>query len=44
VAKLLDKAGATVLGFQRIELGEGIEKKSENFVEEVMAQAQAQGK
>ncbi len=40
VAKLLEKAGATVLSFQRIELGEGIEKKSENFVEEVMAQAQ----
>ena len=44
VAKLLEKAGATVLSFQRMELGEGIEKKSENFVEEVMAQAQAQGK
>lgn len=44
VAKLLDKAAATVLSFQRMELGEGIEKKSENFVEEVMAQAQAQGK
>jgi len=44
VAKLLEKAGATVLSFQRVELGEGIEKKSENFVEEVMAQAQAQGK
>ncbi|HEY9199670.1 MAG TPA: translation elongation factor Ts [Gammaproteobacteria bacterium] len=44
VDKLLSKAGATVLSFQRMELGEGIEKKSENFVEEVMAQAQAQGK
>ena len=44
VSKLLEKAGATVLSFQRMELGEGIEKKSENFVEEVMAQAQAQGK
>jgi len=44
VAKLLENAVATVLGFQRVELGEGIEKKSENFVEEVMAQAQAQGK
>jgi elongation factor Ts len=44
VAKLLEKAGATVLSFQRVELGEGIEKKTENFVEEVMAQAQAQGK
>jgi elongation factor Ts len=39
VSKLLSKAGATVLGFQRMELGEGIEKKTENFAEEVMAQA-----
>lgn len=44
VAKLLEKAAATVLSFQRMELGEGIEKKSEDFVAEVMAQAQAQGK
>jgi elongation factor Ts len=40
VAKLLEKAAATVLSFQRMELGEGIEKKSEDFVAEVMAQAQ----
>ncbi|MFN2309481.1 MAG: translation elongation factor Ts [Gammaproteobacteria bacterium] len=39
VAKLLGKAGATVVSFQRMELGEGIEKKTENFAEEVMAQA-----
>ena len=39
VGKLLSKTGATVLSFQRMELGEGIEKKSENFAEEVMAQA-----
>ncbi|MFP5505825.1 MAG: translation elongation factor Ts [Gammaproteobacteria bacterium] len=39
VGKLLGKSGATVLSFQRMELGEGIEKKSENFAEEVMAQA-----
>ena len=39
VAKLLDKSGATVLSFQRMELGEGIEKKTENFADEVMAQA-----
>ncbi len=38
VAKLLDKAGAKVLRFERVELGEGIEKKQENFAEEVMAQ------
>jgi elongation factor Ts len=27
-----------VLAFHRIELGEGIEKKAENFADEVMAQ------
>jgi len=39
VEKLLKGAGATVRCFERFELGEGIEKKSENFAEEVMAQA-----
>jgi elongation factor Ts len=39
VGKLLDQAGARVVRFQRFEVGEGIEKKSENFAEEVMAQA-----
>jgi elongation factor Ts len=38
VAKLLGDAGATVTGFVRYEVGEGIEKKVENFAEEVMAQ------
>ena len=38
VGKLLEGAGATVVSFHRIELGEGIEKKSENFADEVMAQ------
>jgi elongation factor Ts len=38
VGKLLQSASATVLCFERIELGEGIEKKSENFADEVMAQ------
>jgi elongation factor Ts len=38
VGKLLQKAGATVRGFVRFEVGEGIEKKQENFAEEVMAQ------
>lgn len=38
VGKLLKGAGATVIGFDRFELGEGIEKKTENFAEEVMAQ------
>ncbi len=38
VEKYLKSAGAQVLGFTRFEVGEGIEKKSENFAEEVMAQ------
>ena len=38
VGKLLQGAGATVTGFVRFEVGEGIEKKEDNFVEEVMAQ------
>ncbi len=38
IAQLLTAAKATVKRFERIELGEGIEKKSENFAEEVMAQ------
>ncbi len=38
VGKLLAKAGATVTGFRRFEVGEGIEKKQENFAEEVMKQ------
>ena len=40
VGKLLNSAGAKVAGFTRLELGEGIEKKTENFAEEVMAQVQ----
>ncbi len=40
VGKLLKGAGATVKGFDRLELGEGVEKKTENFAEEVMAQVQ----
>jgi elongation factor Ts len=38
VGKLLDSASATVVKFDRMELGEGIEKKEENFADEVMAQ------
>ncbi len=38
VEKLLQEAKATVSGFERFEVGEGIEKKQENFAEEVMAQ------
>lgn len=38
VHKLLAQAGAKVVRFARIEVGEGIEKKQENFADEVMAQ------
>ena len=38
VGKLLKDAGASVSAFVRYEVGEGIEKKEDNFVEEVMAQ------
>lgn len=39
VGKLLTTKQAKVLAFTRFEVGEGIEKKVDNFVEEVMAQA-----
>ena len=39
VAKLLTEHGAKVSSFVRYEVGEGIDKKEDNFVEEVMAQA-----
>ncbi len=39
VEKLLKQRGAKVLQFRRLEVGEGIEKKQENFADEVMAQA-----
>jgi elongation factor Ts len=38
VEKLLKQAGARVLRFARVEVGEGVEKRTENFAEEVMAQ------
>jgi elongation factor Ts len=38
VGKLLEKSGATVVAFKRFEVGEGIEKKQEDFAAEVMAQ------
>jgi elongation factor Ts len=43
VGKLLEGAGATVTQFIRYEVGEGIEKKEENFAEEVMAQIKQSG-
>lgn len=38
IAKLLEGAGASVSRFVRFEVGEGIEKKVENFADEVMKQ------
>ncbi len=43
VGKLLKDAGASVTAFSRFEVGEGIEKKEDNFVEEVMAQVKGTG-
>jgi len=40
VGQLLKSADASVVSFVRFEVGEGIEKKEDNFVEEVMAQVQ----
>ncbi|WP_456407921.1 translation elongation factor Ts [Thiolapillus sp.] len=42
VGKLLESAGASVNQFVRFEVGEGIEKKQENFADEVAAQMRAQ--
>jgi len=39
VEKLMKANDASVNGFTRLEVGEGIEKKVDNFAEEVMAQA-----
>lgn len=41
VGKLLKSKSAEVAGFVRLEVGEGIEKKEENFADEVMAQVKA---
>ena len=38
IEKLAKDANAEILGFTRIAVGDGIEKKQENFAEEVMAQ------
>jgi elongation factor Ts len=44
VEKLLKNSGASVLQFVRYAVGEGIEKKQDDFVNEVMAQVKAQEK
>jgi elongation factor Ts len=41
---LLKKAGATVVSFIRLEVGEGIEKKEVDFAAEVAAQVAASAK
>ncbi len=41
IGQLLEKSKASVGGFLRFEVGEGIEKKQENFAAEVMAQVEA---
>lgn len=38
VQKLMDNNSAKIVTFARLEVGEGIEKKEENFADEVMAQ------
>jgi len=42
VEKLLADANAKIVRFQRFEVGEGIEKKVDNFAEEVMAQVRGE--
>ncbi|HSQ08914.1 MAG TPA: translation elongation factor Ts [Chromatiaceae bacterium] len=41
VEKLLKQAGAKVIRFSRMEVGEGIQKREENFADEVMSQVRA---
>ena len=42
VAKLLESGGAMVKSFIRYEVGEGIERRNDNFAEEVLAQAKGE--
>ena len=42
VGQLMKEKNAEVISFTRFEVGEGIEKKEDNFVEEVMAQVREQ--
>ncbi|HJV46714.1 MAG TPA: translation elongation factor Ts [Bacillota bacterium] len=42
VGKLLQEKGAVCSSFARYEVGEGLEKRQDNFVEEVMAQTKKQ--
>jgi len=38
ISQLMDKSSAKIIDFARLEVGEGIEKKEENFADEVMSQ------
>ena len=42
VGSLLKSAGTEILAFNRYQVGEGIEKRTDNFAEEVMAQARGE--
>ena len=42
IGKLVGGKGNAVVRFARFEVGEGIEKKEENFAEEVMAQVRGE--
>lgn len=42
VGQLMKEKNAEIVAFSRFEVGEGIEKKEDNFVEEVMAQVREQ--
>lgn len=39
IEQLLEASGASIVSYDRLEVGEGIEKKEDDFVAEVMAQA-----
>ena len=41
IGKLLEQSGASVASFVRVEVGEGIEKREEDFAAEVEAQVRA---
>jgi elongation factor Ts len=41
IGKLVEKAGARVIAFRRYEVGEGIEKRQEDFAAEVAKAAAA---
>ena len=43
VRQFVESKGATVESFVRFEVGEGIEKRQDNFAEEVMNQVKSKG-